>query len=30
VPSWKEPSVFYKKLMEGDFEWSTVSKTLFQ
>lgn len=30
IPSWKEPEKFYKKLKDGDFEWSSVSKTLFQ
>ena len=30
IPSWSEPSKFYKKLKEGDFEWSSVSKALFQ
>ncbi|MFA5011156.1 MAG: BREX-1 system adenine-specific DNA-methyltransferase PglX [Ignavibacteria bacterium] len=30
IPSWKEPEKFYKELKEGKYEWSSVSKTLFQ
>ncbi|MBV6422082.1 MAG: hypothetical protein DAHOPDDO_03371 [Ignavibacteriaceae bacterium] len=27
---WKEPEKFYKELQKGNYEWSTVSKQLFQ
>lgn len=30
IPSWKEPEKYYKDLKEGKYEWSTVSKQLFQ